>query len=80
MSLCQYSNVLGEPGVGFHKARLGKFALWDTVGTFVIAFLISMLLDTSYLKTTAALFIISIFLHWLFCVKTYSGELLGLSS
>lgn len=80
MDLCQYSTALGTPGVGFHEARLGNFALWDVVGTFVIAFMISILAATPFLKTTVVLFILSIFLHWLFCVKTYSGELLGINA
>lgn len=78
-NLSQYSDILGEPGVGFHAARIGGFALWDIVGTFFLALIISLNTGYSYYKTTIVLFLLSIFLHWIFGVKTKSGMLLNLN-
>ena len=74
MNLCRFKDTLGEPGVGFHAARIGPFALWDTVGTLAIAYLLNWSLGGSPVKDFAkiafGLFIFGQFLHWLFCVDT----------
>jgi len=82
MSLCDYKDALGKPGQGFHEARLGSFALWDTVGTFAIAALITYTSGPSLQKfawVSLIVFVLSIILHWVFCVETESGRLLGLT-
>ena len=35
--LSQYKNILGEPGKGFHSRRLFGMALYDIIGTILIA-------------------------------------------
>ena len=37
MNLCQYSNVLGEPGKNFHSYRIFNIAIFDVVGTIIVA-------------------------------------------
>jgi hypothetical protein len=78
---CQYSDALGVPGEGVHEARLGPFALWDTVATLCVALFLTYLLGGSLKGFALASIIIltlAIILHWVFCVDTASGRILGL--
>jgi membrane protein DedA with SNARE-associated domain len=74
---CAYKDSLGSPGVGFHEARLGPFALWDVVGTLVII-IILILMGVSVVTAIAGVVITTIFAHWLFCVSTAGNVMLGL--
>ncbi len=71
MSLfCQYKDILGMPGKGFHKPRLFGFAALDTIGTFVIAWVLSKYTRQKLWKSILFMFILAQFLHWMFCVDT----------
>jgi hypothetical protein len=76
---CRYRNALGEPGVGFHARRLAGVALWDVVGTLVIAALLARWTSWSYARALASLFLLGVALHWLFCVPTALNRALGLA-
>jgi uncharacterized membrane protein len=79
MDLCQYANILGEPGKGIHKARIAGFALWDIVATLFVAAVIAMMSENpakKFVQTSVVLLILAIFLHWLFCVPTALNKLL----
>ena len=81
MDLCQYSEMLGVPGEGFHRARFLGMAAWDFFGTMFIALLLSMGSENfgkKFIGTFVVLMIIAIFLHWLFCVPTALNKALGL--
>lgn len=41
--LCKYKDILGVPNSGFHSARLFGFARNDFIGTFGIAFIITLI-------------------------------------
>jgi hypothetical protein len=75
MALCSFKHALGRPGEGVHAARIGRFAAFDVVGTVVIGVVIAYAtcrksLVASSLAWTAALLLLGLFLHWLFCVPT----------
>jgi len=76
MNLCKYRNALGEPGKGIHSYRLFGVAIADVVMTVVGAFMISYLMKTSFLYTLIFLFLLGIFLHHLFCVRTTIDKLI----
>lgn len=74
MSFFQYQNILGKPYQGFHSVRIGSFALFDIIGTIVIALLISYFLKVkSWLQLGFVIlgtFIVGEICHYLFCVPT----------
>jgi uncharacterized membrane protein len=78
MSLCQYKDFLGKPGVGFHEARLGQFALWDTVGTVIIVLILILVFGFNPAIVILSVSVLTVALHWLFCVDVRSNKMLGL--
>lgn len=77
MLLDEYKDMLGVPGQGFHAARIPilNYALWDTIGTIVITWILVLLFakDRSWQNTfrwILSAFIIGIFLHIIFGVRT----------
>jgi hypothetical protein len=72
---CEYGKMGGEPGVGLHRHFFG-FALFDILGTVLIGAVLAKLFHWSVGATVAALFLIGIFLHRLFCVRTTVDKLL----
>jgi hypothetical protein len=79
MSLCKYKDALGVPGKGVHSIRFMGVAIVDVVSTLVGGYLISKVFGTNITYTIIALFLLGIYLHWLFCVNTTIGKLLGLT-
>ena len=79
MDLCQYSEMLGVPGEGFHQAADGESA--GEYRSF-IALLLSMgskNFGKKFAVSFVVLMIIAIFLHWLFCVPTALNKMIGLA-
>ena len=74
--LCKYKNALGEPGKGIHSYRLFNVAIMDVIMTILGAFFISRVFRTPFLCTCLLLFILGIFLHRIFCVRTTIDKLL----
>lgn len=76
MNLCQYSDIFGRPDENLHSIRIFNIAIVDTVLTIIGAFLIYIFvnklfnLNVSYWIYLLGLFILSIILHRLFCVRT----------
>jgi len=75
---CAYKDSLGQPGVGFHAARLGSFALWDIVSTIIIAIVLILYFRLNPVTTVIAITLLTIAIHWLFCVNTAGNMMLGL--
>ena len=42
MDLCEYKDILGVPGEGFHNHFGFGFAILDLIGTILIAYFISI--------------------------------------
>jgi len=70
MSLCQYQFALGKPNEGIHATRFLGLAAFDLLGLIFLIFIISYSFNTQILPTTLVLSILTIFVHWLFCVPT----------
>ncbi len=82
MSLCSYNRIFGEPRKDFHSIRIPilDIALLDTLGTIFFAYILSFycLKRTKYnfFIILFILFILAIFSHYIFCVKTKINSLL----
>ena len=77
MGLCQYKNILGKVGEGIHSYRLFNVAIVDLVFTILGAFAIHYFFPrykTIYIFLF--LFLLGIFMHRLFCVRTTLDKLL----
>lgn len=70
MNLCQFKNSLGKPNEGFHKSRFLGLAIFDVIGTILVAALIAYWFQLSYVKIIGYAFLSGVFFHWLFCVDT----------
>jgi hypothetical protein len=76
MTLCKYSNILGEAGKGIHSYRIFNLAIVDVLSTIVTAKLTSDYFKVSFWKTLIIIFILGIIAHRLFCVRTTIDRLL----
>ena len=71
MSLCKYKNLFGEVGKGAHSYRIFNIAIVDTVLTILGAYIIYLFFPKyNFFYILLFLFILGIFLHHLFCVRT----------
>ena len=76
VDLCKYKNIFGKPNEGFHSYRIFNIAIFDLLGTVIIAFLLSYIFNIPFIKLLLLLFIIGVILHHMFCVKTTIDQLL----
>ena len=76
MDFCKFSDILGKPGKGLHSYRLFDIAIVDVILTIILAYLISKYFKYSFYIVLIILFLLSIFLHRLFCVKTTVNNLI----
>jgi len=72
----KFKDIFGRPGEGLHRYRIFNIAVVDVILTIPLAFLISRYFKVCIYKTTIVLFILSIILHRLFCVRTTIDKLL----
>ena len=73
---CKYQNRLGIPGKGVHKHILG-IAYIDVISTIVGGIILSYIFPKINIwYIWIILFLLGIFLHRLFCVKTTIDKLL----
>jgi hypothetical protein len=79
--LCKYKDIFGKVGEGFHSVRLFNIAVFDLLGTLLIAYIISYFIHKTkslsrvsiyiiFLTVFIILMILALFLHKLFCVRT----------
>lgn len=74
--LCKYKNILGEPNKGIHSYRIFNIAIFDVILTILLALFISYIFKFNFWITLLITFLIGIFVHKLFCVKTTVDKLL----
>lgn len=67
---CKHADVFGRPGEGVHSTRIGGYALYDIIGTFLLAFITTYLFRVNIFVSVLAWFIVGEILHYMFCVKT----------
>lgn len=73
---CKYRHIFGEERKKFHSLRIFDVAIGDVVGTIIIGVLIAHIFQINTLITCFGLFVVAIFLHRLFCVKTRINTIL----
>lgn len=76
---CPYKYIFGIPRQGFHSTRIFDLAVGDIVGTILLAWLISFVYKTGFVKTLFWTFIVGEILHYLFGVQTQFLTLLGIN-
>ena len=76
MNLCKYRNIFGEPNTGLHSIRIFNIAIIDVLMTIIAAYIISYFTSYSFYIVLLVLFLLGIFLHRIFCVKTTIDKLL----
>ena len=69
-NLCRYKNMFGKPGTGVHSYRIFNIAIVDVLLTILAAILIAYINKISFIKTAIVLFLLGIFMHRIFCVRT----------
>ena len=75
---CQYKDLFGTPGLetGFRKYRIFGIAILDVTVTLVCAILFAWFFHLPYPQTIIAIFILGVFVHRLFCVRTAVDKML----
>ena len=76
VSLCKYKDILGKPNQGVHSYRIFNIAIVDVLLTILGAYLISYFMNYKFVYTLLCIFILGIFLHRIFCVRTTIDKLL----
>ena len=76
MNLCKYKNILGESGKGVHSYKIFNISIVDVILTLIVAYIISYIFKKSFFLVSVILFVLGIFLHRLFCVRTTVDKLL----
>ena len=75
--LCKYKNIFGKVDEGIHSYRIFNIAIIDVILTFLLAFIIQLLLPKyNYYHILILLFILGIILHRMFCVRTTIDKIL----
>ena len=77
----KYKDFFGKPGQGLHKYRVLNFAIVDIVATIVGVYLIYVLLTyfgyvINFWIVLLCMFILGIFLHRIFGVRTTVDKML----
>lgn len=74
MSLCEYRAILdpifGVEGKGVHSYRIANIAIVDVIATLILAYIISVSFNISYIYSAVSMFILGIILHRVFCIRT----------
>lgn len=70
MNLCSYSDIFGKTKQGVHSLRLFNIAVVDLGVTLVVAYLLSTYTRYGFFLWTCVLIVSSVFIHYLFCVRT----------
>lgn len=70
LSLCKYKHVFGVEAEGFHSYRILNIAIFDVIGTIIIAWLISITFNIYFGYVIVCAFVLGIIMHRVFCVNT----------
>jgi len=70
--LCKYKNIFGKPDEGIHRYKIFNIAIIDVFFTIIIAIILNFLLfpKLGFFKILLILFLLSIVIHHMFCVRT----------
>ena len=75
---CPYKFLFGIPRKGFHSQRIMGFALYDILGTILLALITSFILKVPFWKSLLIWFISGEVLHFIFGTQTEFLSLLGI--
>jgi hypothetical protein len=73
----KYSDILGKEKTGMHQYRFLDTSIVDYIMTIVLSCFTTYIFEIPLVLTTVFWFIVSIFMHMLFCVKTGSLKFIG---
>lgn len=76
VGLCKYKDLFGKPYDGHRKYRLFDIALLDFTGVIIFGCLISWFFKWNLWYTLGGLFLLGIFAHRIFCVRTGIDKML----
>jgi uncharacterized membrane protein len=75
--LCKYKEIFGKVGEGIHSYRFLNIAIMDVLFTIIGAFIIKLFIPNyNIIFILLFLFLLGIFLHHIFCVRTTIDKLL----
>jgi hypothetical protein len=69
-SMCKYKHIFGIEGQGFHSYRVMNIAIFDVIGTILIAWIISIIFKIHFGYVIIVAFLLGVILHRIFCVNT----------
>ena len=70
VNLCKYKDIFGKPNTGVHKYRIFNLAIVDVVFTILAGIFISRFFEWNLWYTLGGIFLLGIFFHRIFCVRT----------
>jgi len=74
--LCKYKNMFGEPNKGLRaKYRVLGVSLIDLVPTLIFAYIFAYLMDIPFWLSLVIIFIVMLFFHRIFCVRSTTDKL-----
>ena len=76
MCFCKYKDYLGKPGEGVHSYRFFDIAIIDVLFTIIGAYIISNVINASFINILFILIILGIIAHRIFCVDTTIDKLI----
>ena len=76
VGLCKYKDLFGKPNAGLRKYRIFDIAILDCVVVIVIGYLISWFFKWNLWYTLGGIFLLGIFAHRFFCVRTGLDKML----
>jgi len=77
--LCPFKNfneIFGRLNEGLHSYRFLNLAIFDVIGTIIIAYLIAKFFNLNSFIIIILAFLIGIILHRLFCVNTTINKII----
>jgi hypothetical protein len=76
LNLCKYKDLFGKPNTGIHVYRIFNISVIDVLVVVLFAYAISWYLEYPFIYTLGILFLLGIFVHRLFCVRTTVDKLI----
>ena len=77
---CRYANIFGAPGTGVHAYKVLGISIVDVVGTVGVAYALANYTRFSFNKCLLFLLLVSVPIHYAFCVQTQGLKYLGLAT
>jgi len=74
--LCKYKDLFGKIGSGIHSYRIFDIAILDFGVSAIVAYIITLITNIRFAYTFASLFVLGVFIHRLFCVRTTIDKLI----